>query len=51
MRATISKQVYDRYPETKLERTCLQEKKRLDELRRLYKKRLIEKTKEKVEYK
>lgn len=36
----IMKKVYEKYPKTNKEKTCLQEKNRLQNLRELYKRRL-----------
>lgn len=44
------KRVYERYPESKKERECEREKQRMDELRKLFRKRLMEQGKEKREY-
>lgn len=49
-RNEIEKRVYERYPVTKKERECADEKKKMDEIRKIFKKRLIEQTKEKKEY-
>lgn len=47
----IEKRVYETYPETKLERECTQEKKKMDHKRSLLKKRLMNQVTEKREFK
>lgn len=50
MRAEIAKKVYSKYPESKKEKECAREKRRMDEIRELFRKRLVEEKKEKREY-
>ena len=51
-KSDIEKRVYETYPATKKERECAQEKRRMDNLRKLLRKRLRQNgVKEKREYK
>lgn len=49
-RPEVSKLVYEKYPGTKLEKTCAVEKNRMDGLRLQMAKRLLSLAKEKKEY-
>lgn len=46
----IEKRVYERFPVSKAETKCKNEKKTMDDLRASYRKKLIEQLREKCEY-
>jgi hypothetical protein len=50
-RKAIEKAVYDKFPFSKAELRCRNEKRIMDGLRDTYRKKLIAQTKEKMEYK
>lgn len=50
LRKEIEKRVYEKYPKTEKERTCAIEKRRITELRELYRKRIYDTEREKRIY-
>lgn len=51
MKAEINKRVYEFYPVTEKEKCCRIERQKMKHKREMYRKRLIEQSKEKMEYK